>query len=173
MPRPKRDSLGGMDDIARHSIEDLCRKSPGSAPDDRFAFPHGFRHGKTESFFDRFLKDDRGSALQCVDFKVCLGRQLQHMNVGIVGNSFLDFSQDRFAFSIMHDPRPGKDQTAILVFLDQSIGLDRTERILEPLKPRQLQQNRLVLRDAKALKDLMHLEAGHGSVLCTQGINRR
>ena len=74
MPGPKRDSLGGMDDIARHSIEELCRKSPGGAPDDRLAFPHGFRGGEIEAFFDRFLNNDRGSALQCVDFKVRFGR---------------------------------------------------------------------------------------------------
>ena len=54
MPGPKCDSLGGMDNIPRHSIKDLCRKSPRGAPDDRFAFPHRFRDGEIQE--DRPIK---------------------------------------------------------------------------------------------------------------------
>ena len=108
MPDPERDSLDGMHGIAGHSIEDLSRKSPGSSPDDRLAFPHGLRNGQTESLLNRFLKDNRGGSLKGIDFTVRFGRQLQHMDVGIAGTRFPDIGQHRFAFRIMHDPRPAR-----------------------------------------------------------------
>src|SRR5262249_11118900 len=128
--------------------------------------------GNTESFLDRFLKDNGGSPLKGVDFNVRFGRQLEDMDIRIVSDCSLDFRQHRFAFRIMHHTGTGYDQAAIVLLLHQSIGLDGARWVLEPFEASQLQQYGFVSRNAKALEDLVDFQEGYRQVLLTQWINR-
>ena len=73
MPGPECHPFHRMDGKSCHSIYDLCRKSTGCASYHRLSFPHSLSHGETESFLDRFLKDDGGISLEVIDFNIGFG----------------------------------------------------------------------------------------------------
>src|SRR5437667_345376 len=148
----ERAALHRVDRVAGDSPNDLHRDPAGEAADDGLALPHPLRHGEAEALAGGLLDDDRGGPLQRVDLMVCGRREHQDVDVRIMAAGVHHLSQDLRALRVVIGRSAGQDQPAVVVFLHQPVRVDDTQRVLEPVEAGDLQQDRLVLRDAEPLQ---------------------
>ena len=93
------------------------------------------------------------------------------MHVGIPRGHFLDLGEQPLPLSV-HRRRAGQHQAAVVLLLGDAVRLDHADRILEAVEPRDLQENRLVARDAEPFDRGADLVLGQLAVLFGQRVDR-
>ena len=124
--------------------------------------------------FDRLLEHDDGRTLKRVDDAVRIGRQQQHLQVVVVAGLFHHFAKHLGAFGIVVGRAAGQGELQRrVVRLEQAIGLDHAQRILEAIEARHLDEQRPFGIDAELRQRLEPFGFGHRAVLVRQRIDRR
>src|SRR5436309_5561732 len=72
---PERRALDGPDPEPRVLVHHLEHDPARLPADHRLLLPERFGHGETESFPERFLKNEIGAALQSVDLSMSVRRE--------------------------------------------------------------------------------------------------
>ena len=129
------------------------RMPPGVASDDGLAFPHGLGDREAEALAQRFLQHDVGRGLQGVDGPVAVVARRQHVDVrvslGRLAHLLSTISPSGSSAALpagQHQLQAGNE------LLGQSVGLDDSQRVLEPVETRDLQDDRPLRVDAELLQ---------------------
>ena len=102
------------------------------------------------------------------------GGSIRTFRFGVVARPIEHLAEDLGPFRIVVGRSAGQRQLHFrVVGLQQAIRLDDAQRVLEPIEPRDLQQQRPLRVDAQPRKRLQPLRLGNGAVLVRQRIDRR
>ena len=172
------DAVGGpgrrMHQEARLIVVDLQGDAAARPADHRLALPQRFGHGQSKTFLERLLQHDGRRALQGIDGAMGVGREHQDFQVRVVARTIQDLAEDLGPFGIVVGRSPGQHQLHFrIVGFQQPIGLDNAQRILEPVEPRNLQQQRPFRVDAQPRQRFQPFRFGNRAVLVRQRIDRR
>ena len=168
----KGGALDRMDQETRDAVNDLGRDSTHGAGDHRLSFPHPFRDGQSETLSKGFLQNDRGRSLKGVDLPITIRGQRKDEDIRVSLRGFLDLGQHLGAFGIVRRAPSGQHQLAVEVGLDQAVGGDDPQRILEAIEARDLHEEGTLGVDRESLQHLRDRCVIHVAVLLAQGIDR-
>src|SRR5207244_11769215 len=128
--RVKCRPFGRTDGVTRLTRDDLDGDAASGTADHGLALPHRLGNSQSESLAGRFLKHDRGRALEGVDLKVGRRGQEEDMDIGIVARSLPDLSQDGRTLRLIGSGAPRMHQPAVVPLLARPVGVDATDRVL-------------------------------------------
>src|SRR5882724_496979 len=149
-----RRAFYGMREQAGVLVNDLNRNAAHRRSHHRFFLPQRLGNSKAEAFAQAFLNDNRRSRLQRIDFQRRPSRKLENLDVRVVVRFAQDFFQDHGAFGIVRCTAAREDELAVEVSLDDAVGADYTDGILQAVEARDLREDRTLGIDPVACENL-------------------
>src|SRR5680860_557838 len=145
---------------------------PSRIPTDhRFPLPHTLCHSQSESLTYGFLQDDGGGTLDSVDGPVRIRRKQVYVDVRIIACCHPDLIQHQLTFRVVRGTTPHQHQLQRSELLDQSIGFNDTQRILESVKPGDLNNQRQLRVQVESTPSVLNLFMRQVDILLAERVD--
>ncbi len=136
-----------FDGIAQQAgifVGDLEGDTTDGGGDDGLCLPKGLGDGQAKAFPEGLLDYDGGGTLEGVDLDIVVWHK-QDVDVGVVFGGGLNFVEDFDTFGVVGGGATGEDEAAIVVTLDEFVGLDDTDGVFEAVEAGNLGDDGLVV----------------------------